>query len=521
MTSDCDAIQNVFLPHRWAPSREAAAAATLIAGTDLNCGTYYSHHLGDAYSQGLVNDTHLDAALTRLYASLVTLGYFDPAASQPYRQLGWTDVNTPASQELAYQAAVSGTVLLKNANNTLPLNLEGKRVAVVGDWAAATTQMQGNYHGVAPYLHSPLYAAQTLLGNDSVLYSSGPGPSDPTTNEWDDWDAIWEAMPTADVLLYFSGVDNTIESEGLDRVSLAWSGTTLDLIGEMAQMGKTMVVVQMGGGQVDSSPLVDNPGIGAVLWGGYPGQDGGVAILDVITGKQAPAGRLPLTQYPADYIVDTPMTNMALRADNASGFPGRTYRWFDGEAVFPFGFGLHYTDFTAEMALPGNVSSFDIGSLLGNCSGVGYLDQCPFASIPVTISNTGSVTSDYAALLYLTGEFGPTPYPLKTLVTYARAHNITGGSSKQVTLDLDLGSLARVDESGDRVLYPGTYSLMLDLEPGLATVEFTLTGAQRVLDAWPAAPTGRKGTGPAEVPNGYFVGGSGSVFTDGQEILAR
>lgn len=409
-------------------------------------------------------------------------------------------------------------MLLKNANNTLPLNLEGKKVAVLGDWAAATTQMQGNYHGVAPFLHSPLYAAQTLLGNDSVLYAAGPGYSDPTTNAWD---AIWEAADAADVLLYFGGIDNTVESEGMDRVSLEWMGDALDVLGELALLGKPLVVVQMGGGQVDSSPLANNPGVGALLWGGYPGQDGGVAILDVITGARAPAGRLPLTQYQADYIVGTPMTNMALRADNASGFPGRTYRWFEGEATFPFGFGLHYTSFTAEMALPGAAGSVDIGSLTGNCSGVDYLDLCPFASIPVTIRNTGSVTSDYAALLFLAGEFGPAPYPRKTLASYTKAHNITGGSSEEVTLDLTLGSLSRVDEDGNRVLYPGTYSLMLDLEPGLATVEFTLTGQQKVLDEWPAAPTGRKGTGSAEVGSGYFVGGFGSVDADGQEILAR
>lgn len=407
-------------------------------------------------------------------------------------------------------------MLLKNANNTLPLDLQGKKVAVLGDWAEATTQMQGNYYGIAPYLHSPLYAAQTLLGNESVLYAAGPAYGNPTTG---DWDAIWEAADAADVLLYFSGIDNTVESEGMDRVSIDWAGAQLDVIGELALLDKPLVVVQMGGGQVDSSPLTNNPGVDALLWGGYPGQDGGVAILDVITGTQAPAGRLPVTQYPSAYIADTPMTNMALRADNASGFSGRTYRWFEGEAAFSFGFGLHYTSFAAEMALPGNASSYDIGSLTANCSGVAYLDLCPFASVPATIRNTGNVTSDYAALFYVTGEFGPAPYPRKTLVAYTKAHNISSGEAEEVTIDVTLGSLARVDDTGNRVLYPGTYQLMLDLEPGLATVEFTLTGTEAVLDEWPAAPAGRSGTGTTEVGSDYFVPGFGSVNEDGQEIL--
>lgn len=515
VTSDCDAVQNVFLPHRWADSREGAAAASLKAGTDLNCGRYYSRHLGAAYDQRLINDTHLDTALTRLYASLVSLGYFDPAADQPYRALGWADVNTPAAQQLAYQAAVAGTVLLKNVNGTLPLSLAGKKVAVLGEWAAATTQMQGSYYGVPPYLHSPLYAVQQLVGNDSTFYSSS-GFGDPTT---DGWDSVWEAANAADILLYFGGVDDSIESEGNDRISLAWTGYALDLIGDLALTGKPLVVVQMGGGQLDSSPLVNNPGVSALLWGGYPGQDGGVAILDVITGAQAPAGRLPLTQYPADYIQNVSMTDMALRPDHASSFPGRTYRWYDGQAVFPFGSGLHYTTFAADMALPGAASRFDIASLTSNCSGVAYMDLCPFTSLPVTIDNTGSPTSDYVALLFLSGEFGPQPYPIKTLVAYDRAHNITGGSSGQVTLDLTLGSLSRVDENGNRVLYPGSYSLMLDLEPGLATVNFTLTGEQAVLDKWPAAPAGRRGTGTAEVGQDYYVGGVGTINDAGGQTL--
>lgn len=520
VTSDCDAIQNVFLPHRWAESREGAAAATLKAGTDLNCGTYYSHHLGSAYDQGLIGDADLDTALERLFTSLIVLGYFDPAASQPYRSLGWANVSTPEAEQLAYTAAVESIVLLKNINSNLPLapdQLEGKKIAVLGDWANATTQMQGNYYGVAPYLHSPLYAAQQLFGNSSVIYASGPSNSNPTTN---DWDSLWDAAYAADVLLYFGGIDNSIELEGMDRVGISWAGPQLDVIGELAQLGKPLVVAQMGGGQIDSAPLVANPGVGALLWGGYPGQDGGVALLDVITGRKSPAGRLPLTQYPADYIANVSMTDMSLRPDEASSFPGRTYRWYEGEATFEFGSGLHYTSFQASLGgLPGNASSFDIASLTRNCSGVSYLDQCAFASLDVTVRNTGSVTSDYVALLFLSGEFGPLPYPRKTLVAYERAHDIAGGEEAVVTLELDLASLSRVDESGNRVLSPGSYSLVLDLQPGLAEASFTLTGSETTLDEWPAAPTGRQGKGTSEVGEGYFVGGIGTVNDAGGQAL--
>lgn len=528
VVSDCDAVQNVYLPHRWADSRAGAAAAALKAGTDLNCGTYYSHHLGEAYQQGLINDTDLDTALTRLYAGLVELGFFDPAEEQPYRSLGWDDVNTPEAQALARQGAAEGAVLLKNINNTLPLTMEklqGKKVAVLGDWAAATTQMQGSYYGVPPYLHSPLYAVQQLLGDENVLYAAGPSYSDPTTNSWDPtadpWDAMWDTADSADILLYFSGIDEDVESEGKDRLSLCWEGAMLDVIGELALSGKPLVVVQMGGGQLDSSPLIANPGVGALLWGGYPGQDGGPALLDVITGAYPPAGRLPVTQYPANYIANVSMTDMALRPDQETGFPGRTYRWYDQEAVFPFGFGLHYTDFTADITISGPASrTFDIASLVSNCSGVAYLDLCPFATVSAIISNTGTTQSDYVALLFLKGEFGPAPYPLKSLVAYDRAHNISAGSNSSVTLELELNlaSLSRVDENGNRVLYPGSYSIVLDTAPELATVNFTLTGHETTLDEWPAAPTGRKGSGTPYVGPDYYVGGFGTVNDAGGQI---
>lgn len=91
----------------------------------------------------------------------------------------------------------------------------------------------------------------------------------------------------------------------------------------------------MGGGQLDNSALVKNSKVNAILWAGYPGQDGGTAIMDVIRGKIAPAGRLPITQYPAEYVTQVPMTDMRLRPTANS--PGRTYKWYKDQPVFEFG----------------------------------------------------------------------------------------------------------------------------------------------------------------------------------------
>jgi beta-D-xylosidase 4 len=509
VTSDCDSIQNVFLPHQWGSIREEAAAFSLVAGTDLNCGTYMPNHLPRAYEQGLFNESILDQALIRQYSSLVKLGWLDPAEDQPYRQLKWSAVATNASQRLAYRAAAEGVVLLKN-DGLLPLSLDSSTsLGLIGEWANATQDLLGNYAGIPKYFHSPLWAALQL--GITVNYAKGPGgQGDPTTN---DWLSVWSAAAASDVIIYVGGINNDVESEGNDRLSLAWSGPQLDMIGQLAELGKPMIVVQMGGGQIDSSPIVNNPNVSALLWGGYPGQDGGVAIMDIITGKVAPAGRLPQTQYPASYNHEVPMTDMTLRPGPNN--PGRTYRWYNGTAVFEFGHGLHYTSFSASITSPMR-KSYAIPDLIASCGNSSNFLRCPFTSLPlqVEVTNTGNTTSDYVTLAYVSGSFGPLPHPKKSLVAYQRLFSLPSRGYGTAKLNLTLSSLARVDKKGNTVLYPGNYSLLVDNKP-LIRVDFALTGDQVVLDKWPQPDGNRTGKGVSGFEN-YFVGGYGSD----QEIIS-
>jgi len=503
VTSDCDAIQNVYLPHEWSATREQAVADSLIAGTDLDCGVYMQNHLPGAFAQQLVNETTLDQALVRQYSSLVRLGWFDSAESQPYRQIGWDAVATNASQQLARRAAIEGIVLLKN-DGALPLSLDSSQsVGLFGDWANATTQLLGNYAGEPTYLHGPLYAMKAA--NISVNYAGGKpgGQGDPTTNGWLN---LKTTMDASDVLIYVGGISNSDEEEGHDRTSLQWTGAQLDVIGQLADTGKPVIVVSMGGGQIDSSPIANNPKISALLWAGYPGQDGGSAIVDILTGKAAPAGRLPQTQYPSKYISEVPMTDMGMRPGENN--PGRTYKWFNQTPVFEFGHGLHYTNFSASVA--SLKQSYTISDLVSACPSINAtnLDRCSFASVAVNVTNTGKTASDYVALGFIAGNFGPSPQPRKSLVDYQRLFNIAGGSTDTATLNLSLASLARVDEMGNKVLYPGDYSLQIDNGP-LAVVNFTLTGDQQTLEKWPQPPANRTRPG-VEGVEGYFVAGYGS-----------
>jgi beta-D-xylosidase 4 len=217
VTSDCDAVQNIYNASSWNVGRghnytqtpEQAVADALNAGTDLDCGTFYPDFLGQAYEQGLYNISTLDRSLIRRYASLVRLGYFDPPTDQPYRQLTFANVSTNASQSLALKAAEEGIVLLKN-DGTLPLSSDVKVVALIGPWAAATVQMQGNYYGVAPYLHSPLYAAQAA--GLSVMYAMG---ADINSTNTTGFAAALAIAKQADAIIYAGGIDISIEAESM------------------------------------------------------------------------------------------------------------------------------------------------------------------------------------------------------------------------------------------------------------------------------------------------------------------
>lgn len=434
--------------------------------------------MSGAVTKGLLTEVTMDRALRRLYEGLVRAGYFDPASSSPYRTLGWSDVNTAEAQALAIQSAADGIVLKKNSG-FLPMDLSGKSVALIGHWANGTRAMLGGYSGTPPYYHGPVYAAQEL----GLKFYYATGPINQSTSANDTWTLnALAAAANADVVLYFGGIALSIESEDLDRYSIALPGAQLALVERLASLGKPLVVVQLGD-QTDDAPLLRNGNVSAVLWAGFPGQSGGTAVFDVLTGKTAPAGRLPVTQYPASYVNEVSLLDMGLRPSEKN--PGRTFMWYNG-SVLPFGHGLHYTSFRASLRRDCLMTTFDIGELRKNCL-AGHPDLCRFASIPVQVENSGSRKSDFVALAFLSGEYGPKPYPIKTLAGYIRLRDVNPGSATTTSIPMTLGTLARVDAAGDTVLYPGTYNLLVDV-PTQDEVSFTLTGDPWVLDRFPQPP---------------------------------
>ncbi|KAJ7282711.1 glycoside hydrolase family 3 protein [Mycena rebaudengoi] len=451
VVSDCDAVQSIADEHHYVDTFPEAAAVALKAGTDINCGSIYFWYLQDAFDQGLAAREDLENALARGYASLVRLGYFDAPDKQPYRQLSWDDVGTPDSEKLAYTVAAEGMVLLKN-DGTLPLNKKLKKLALVGPWGNATEEMQGNYYGTARFLISPFLGAQaagyevTFVTGTSTLGTSTDGFSD----------AVASAK-AADVVVYVGGIDQSVEAEGLDRTSITWPGVQLDLIKALAAVGKPFIVVQFGAGQVDDTELKASKGINALIWGGYPGQSGGTALFDVITGK-----------YPAGYVDQVPMTDMNLRPNKATGNPGRTVQVVHRHPRVRVRLRAALHDLQARRMRIWIWERFD--------------------TFGVQVQNTGRVASDFVVLMFVrTTNAGPAPYPNKELISYTRLHGVRAGGSATARLGVTLGSIARTDETGSQWVFPGEYTLSVDV-PERLTHRFVLKGKAARITDFPQPP---------------------------------
>ncbi|KAH7304755.1 glycosyl hydrolase family 3 N terminal domain-containing protein [Stachybotrys elegans] len=480
VTSDCDAIRNIHDDHHYVETDAEAAAVALKAGTDLQCNAGPgADSITAAYEQGLVTEGELDTALVRLWGSLVSLGIFDPADQQPLRSLGWEAVNTPEAQQLAYDAAVAGSVLIKN-DDFLPLDAAKETVyAFVGPGVNATAQMQGIYSGPAPYVITPHAAAAERQLNFSFHLGSRVNGTDCS------FDAAIRAAQDADVVVFMGGIDDSMERENNDRTSLDWPVPQIQLLRALVELDKPIIIVQFGGGQLDDTAWLASDNVKAILWSGYPGQSGGTAILDIIFGDAAPAGRLPVTQYPASYFDQVPPTDMNLRPAEGNNYLGRTHMWYTGDAPVPFGHGLHYTDFnvTMERIIPPPID-LETDQLLAS-HGFHARDtdwnevlSSIVLEFAVNVTNVGSVKSDYVVLLFMRSNAGPEPRPLKTIASYRRLNGIEPGEQRSLVLPVTFERMVRVDWGGNKLLYPGNFTFWVDLDEK-ATAQVRL-GAHRL-----------------------------------------
>jgi beta-glucosidase len=174
VTSDCGAVADFYEKdaHHTQPDRAHAAADALLHGTDTNCGRAYEG-LADAVKEGLVTEADIDVSLRRLFLARMKLGLFDPPSMVPYTSIPFSEVNSPAHQALALDAAEKAMVLLKN-DGILPLKaVKYKTIAVIGPNAASLAALEGNYNAIPRNPQMPVDALRAALSSSHVVYAQG------------------------------------------------------------------------------------------------------------------------------------------------------------------------------------------------------------------------------------------------------------------------------------------------------------------------------------------------------------
>ncbi|KAL7001946.1 Endo-1,4-beta-xylanase 2 [Sarracenia purpurea var. burkii] len=461
IVSDCDSVEVFFSKQHYTRTPEEAAAKALLAGLNLDCGMYLGWYTQGAVNAGLVNESVIDNAISYNFATLMRLGFFDGDPRKgPYGNLGPKDVCTGEHQALAREAARQGIVLLKNTPGSLPLSPTAiNSLAVIGPNSNVTKTMIGNYEGIPCQYTSPLQGLTAI-----VPTTHAAGCADIACNAPQLDDAANKAASAGATVLVM-GADLSIEAEARDRVSISLPGHQEQLVTVVANASKgPVILVIMSGGGMDVQFAKNNPKITSILWVGYPGQAGGAALADVIFGYYNPSGRLPNTWYPESF-TNISMTNMNMRPDPSTGYPGRTYRFYTGPTVYSFGDGLSYSNFNHHLVSAPKSVSIPLPPThpcrSSNCTTVAVADGiCKNVTFQINlrVENAGKMGGSHSVLLFSTP---PAVHnaPQKQLVGFEKV-SLTPGAKAVVKFNVDVcKDLSIVDKQGNRIVALGRYAL--------------------------------------------------------------
>jgi beta-glucosidase len=481
VVSDCDSVGDIHRTHRITATAEEASALAVKNGDDLNCGRTYAA-LVKAVQDGLVKESEVDVALTRLMTARMRLGMFDPPEMVPWSKLPYSVNQAPAHDELARRAARQSLVLLKN-EGVLPLAKSLRRIAVIGPTADSVNALLGNYNGTPAAPVTILQGIREAMPQAQVVYERGaelveglverpipgapgavagnappadaaPAPAPPSA------EAALAAARAADVVVFVGGLTSQIEGEemrvdypgfsGGDRTDLKLPASQQKLLEALHATGKPVVLVLTGGSAlaVDWAQQI----LPAILFAWYPGQRGGSAVADVLFGDAEPGGRLPVTFYKADE---------SLPAFDDYHMEGRTYRYFRGTPLYAFGHGLSYTRFTWSDLKLSRTRVGEKGRL----------------RITAKVRNAGTRAGDEVVQLYVRAAGTPHARANRELRGIQRL-TLQPGEQRQVSFEITpQADLRYYDE--DRRAYavdPGRYEVQL----GASSADLRLTQAFEV-----------------------------------------
>jgi beta-glucosidase len=460
VVSDCGAVDDIYSNHRLVKTPAEAAALAVKNGCDLECGcTYnipcYYCQLNEAVELGLLSEADLDRAVKRLFMARFRLGMFDPDEQVSYAQIPFSVVDSPAHRELALEVARQSLVLLKNQNNRLPLDKDKiKSIAVIGPNADETLVLSGSYTGTPAEPVSVLTGIRAMVSPETkVTYARG---CDLVGYDKNDFAEAIQAAKQSQLAIVVLGLSQLLEGEqqseeglasGLrsqgDRGNIDLPIIQQQLLEAVHATGTPVILVLINGSAVAVNWADEH--VPAILEAWYPGQAGGTAIAEALFGLTNPGGRLPVTFYRA---------NADLPPIEDYDMKNRTYRYFTGQPLYAFGYGLSYTTFTYRnlQITPAKIKP---GSSV---------------SVQVEVENTGKQLGDEVVQLYVKDVEASLPVPQFQLQGFRRIR-LAPGEKQTVQFALTAEQMSFAAEDGQWVLEPGEFKIWVggqqpNLEPG-------------------------------------------------------
>lgn len=445
---------------------------SMEAGLDLEMGTlidkyedwYYANPLIEAVKSGKIPMSLVDEKVGDVLRVMIKTNVLDPK-----KRFGPGSMNTKEHQQATYDAVAEAIVLLKNQNNLLPLDFSSiKSLAVIGDNATRKHSNGGLSSEIkAVYEVTPLEALRAKWGDkvdirfaqgyeklSTFVEGSNNGQSSGTfSSKTQESDALLkeavEVARTSDVALLVCGLNHDYDTESFDRLNMDIPYGQVELIQEVVKANPRTIVVMIAGSPLNMAAVdICSP---AIVWAWFNGMEGGNALVDVLSGKVNPSGKMPFT---------TPVSLDQSPAHALGNFPGRDlkvnyeedilvgYRWFDTKGlpvVYPFGYGLSYT-------------TFDYSNL--NTDKETY-DQADTIQATFTLTNTGDREGAEVAQLYVSDPVCSVMRPVKELKGFKKVF-LKPGESRRITLDIPVSSLAFYSEAQSQfVVEPGEFILQL------------------------------------------------------------
>ena len=408
-------------------------------GCDLNCGNLFSC-LEDVVKEGMVPEERVDEAVENLFTTRMKLGTLGEAKDNPYDKISFLEADSDKMKQLNLKAAMKSAVLLKNEDKLLPLDIKKyKTIGVIGPNANNRKALVGNYEGTASQYITVVEGIQEYAGDEArVLYSDGCHLyKDKIENLAVANDRIAEVKGIceySDIVICCMGLDAGLEGEegdqgnqyaSGDKPNLNLPGIQEEVLETVAACGKPVVLVLLSGSALAINWPAEH--IPAILYGGYPGAQGGRAIAKLLFGEASPEGKLPITFYKSSEELPE-FTDYAMK--------GRTYRYMEQEALFPFGYGLSYTDF--------EISNVKLSADVVTKEGI---------RVEADISNVGEYDSAQTLQVYVSTGLKDAPkVQLKGLKKAAVKKNET----KHVEITLTDKAFALYNEDGEMVLTKGS-----------------------------------------------------------------